>query len=147
VYKHVDFNKEFFVNHTNSIDLNLEKNFYNEMSLIDKKLIDYYKTLNFKIQQFYTISCEDILIGYAKTFYEKKYIFLSEIYIVNEFRNLGLATFLLQCIRKDVKNIDSFLRTATLPSDRTAKNFYEANGITARVLLMEEKRDKYSNRS
>ena len=147
MYKHVDFNKEFLVNNTSSIDLNLEKQFYNEMSLIDKKLIDYYKTLNFKIQQFYIISCEDTLIGYAKTFNEKKYIFLPEIFILNEFRNLGLATFLLQCIRNDIKNIDSFLRTVTLPSDRIAKNFYEANGITARVLLMEEKRDKHSNRS
>jgi outer membrane receptor protein involved in Fe transport len=39
------------------------------------------------------------------------------------------------------------LRTITLPSDRTAKNFYEANGITARILLMEEKRDKTRYRS
>ena len=53
--------------------------------------------------------------------------------------------------RKDiVLNLDELnikLRTITLPSDRTAKNFYEANGITARVLLMEEKRDKSRNRS
>ena len=147
MYKHVDLNKEFFVSHTSSVDIELENNFYNEMSLIDKKLIDYYKSITFKIQKFYTISCEDTLIGYAKTFSEHNYIFLTEIYILNEFRNLGLGTFLLQCIRNDLKNSHFPLRTVTLPSDRTAKNFYEANGITARILLMEEKRDKFSNRS
>ena len=40
-----------------------------------------------------------------------------------------------------VETIQSSLRTITLPSDRVAKNFYEASGITARVLLMEEKRE------
>ena len=42
----------------------------------------------------------------------------------------------------DLDELNIKLRTITLPSDRTAKNFYEANGITARILLMEEKRDK-----
>ena len=48
---------------------------------------------------------------------------------------------------EEVKKEDMPLRTVTLPSDRIAKNFYEASGITARVLLMEEKRDKPRFRS
>ena len=64
-----------------------------------------------------------------------------EIYVKKEFRELSLGTFLLNSIRKYVKSINSELRTVTLPSDRVAKNFYEASGITARVLLMEEKRE------
>ena len=66
---------------------------------------------------------------------------LLEIYVKKEFRELSLGTFLLNSIRKYVKSINSELRTLTLPSDRVAKNFYEASGITARVLLMEEKRE------
>jgi hypothetical protein len=33
------------------------------------------------------------------------------------------------------------IRSITLPSDRTGKNFYESNLITARALVMEEKRE------
>ena len=65
---------------------------------------------------------------------------LSE-FVKEEFRELSLGTFLLNSVRTYVKSINSQLRTITLPSDRVAKNFYEASGITARVLLMEEKRE------
>ena len=54
---------------------------------------------------------------------------------------LVAAYIQLNCIREYVEKIQSSLRTVTLPSDRVAKNFYEASGITARVLLMEEKRE------
>ena len=80
-------------------------------------------------------------IGYAKLFEDKRYSLLTEIFIKEDFRELSLGTFLLNCVREYVKKIKSSLRTVTLPSDRVAKNFYEASGITARVLLMEEKRE------
>ena len=54
---------------------------------------------------------------------------------------------MLNSIRSYLDELNIKLRTVTLPSDRTAKNFYEANGITARILLMEEKRDKTRYRS
>ena len=80
-------------------------------------------------------------IGYAKLYQDKEYSLLTEIFVKDEFRELSLGTFLLNCIRNYVETIQSSLRTITLPSDRVAKNFYEASGITARVLLMEEKRE------
>ena len=78
---------------------------------------------------------------YAKIYEDKNYSLLTEIYVQDEFRELSLGTFLLNSIRTYVSSINSSLRTVTLPSDRVAKNFYEASGITARVLLMEEKRE------
>ena len=97
--------------------------------------------------EFYELSCETLAIGYVKTFTENQYRLLTEIFIVENFRELGLGTFILNSIRKIVKNEKIPLRTVTLPSDRIAKNFYEASGITARALLMEEKRDKPRFRS
>ena len=89
----------------------------------------------------FLLLCENESIGYAKLFSEKEYSLLTEIFIKEEFRELSLGTFLLNCVRDYVQSIQSSLRTVTLPSDRTAKNFYEASGITARILLMEEKRE------
>ena len=45
-----------------------------------------------------------------------------------------------ETINNDSKKDNKQIRTYTLPSDRTAKNFYESNRITARVLIMEQKR-------
>ena len=86
-------------------------------------------------------------IGYVKTFIQNHYRVLTEIYIIEHFRQLGLGTFILNSIRTEVKKNNLPLRTITLPSDRVAKNFYEASGITTRALLMEEKRDKPRFRS
>ena len=64
--------------------------------------------------------------------------------LVEYYSSLNFDTehsFLLNSIRSYIRSINSTLRTVTLPSDRVAKNFYEASGITARVLLMEEKRE------
>ena len=78
---------------------------------------------------------------------DSEYAVLSEIYVLKDYRELGLGTFMLNSIRSYLDELNINLRTITLPSDRTAKNFYEANGITARILLMEEKRDKTRYRS
>ncbi len=147
MYKHNDFNKEFLLQPVVKINEELESEFIKQISSIDHDLIEYYKKLDFENPSFYQLSCETLPIGYVKTFIQNKYRILTEIFIVQNFRELGLGTFVLNSIREEVKKEDIPLRTVTLPSDRIAKNFYEASGITARVLLMEEKRDKPRFRS
>jgi len=147
VYKHNDFNKEFLLQPVVKINEELESEFIKQISSIDHDLIEYYKKLDFENPSFYQLSCETLPIGYVKTFIQNKYRILTEIFIVQNFRELGLGTFVLNSIREEVKKENMPLRTVTLPSDRIAKNFYEASGITARVLLMEEKRDKPRFRS
>ena len=147
MYKHNDFNKEFLLQPVVKVNQELEAQFIKEISLIDDGLIKYYKSLNLENPELYELTCETLPIGYVKTFTENQYRLLTEIFIVENFRELGLGTFILNSIRKEVKNEKIPLRTVTLPSDRIAKNFYEASGITARALLMEEKRDKPRFRS
>ncbi len=147
MYKHNDFNKEFLLQPVVKVNQELEAQFTKEISLIDDGLIKYYKSLNLENPELYELTCETLPIGYVKTFTENQYRLLTEIFIVENFRELGLGTFILNSIRKEVKNEKISLRTITLPSDRIAKNFYEASGITARALLMEEKRDKPRFRS
>ena len=147
MYKHNDFNKEFLLQSVLKINEQLESQFIKQIGSIDYDLIEYYKKLDFANPSFYQLTCETLPIGYVKTFLQNKYRILTEIFIVQNFRELGLGTFVLNSIREEVKKEDMPLRTVTLPSDRIAKNFYEASGITARVLLMEEKRDKRRLRS
>ena len=147
MYKHNDFNKEFLLQPVLEINEELQSQFINQIGFIDYDLIEYYKKLDFANPSFYQLTCETLPIGYVKTFLQNKYRILTEIFIVQNFRELGLGTFVLNSIREEVKKEDMPLRTVTLPSDRIAKNFYEASGITARVLLMEEKRDKPRFRS
>jgi len=141
VYKHKDFGFNFTVDTKGIIPDNLVSRFYKRMSSIDKDLIEYYSSLNLDIEHSFLLLCEDEPIGYAKIYEDKNYSLLTEIYVKDEFRELSLGTFLLNSIRTYVSSINSSLRTVTLPSDRIAKNFYEASGITARILLMEEKRE------
>ena len=141
VYSYNDFGFTFTVDSEAKVPEELINLFHESMSSIDKDLIDYYSTLIFDNEHHFLLSCEDEPIGYAKICENNSYLLLVEIYVKNEFRQLSLGTFILESIRKYVKSINSTLRTITLPSDRVAKNFYEASGITARVLLMEEKRE------
>ena len=147
MYKHIDFNKEFLLLPSVKINQDLEEQFLKEIEIIDHKLINYYKGLNLDDPSFYELTCEGLPIGYGKTFTQNQYKILTEIFIIKKFRELGLGTFILNSIRTEVKREKIPLRTVTLPSDRVAKNFYEASGITARLLLMEEKRDKPRFRS
>ena len=142
MYKHNDFNKEFLLQPVVKVNQELETQFTKEISKIDYDLIKYYKSLHLENPEFYELICESLPIGYVKTFTENQYRLLTEIFIIENFRELGLGTFILNSIRTEVKKEKLPLRTITLPSDRVAKNFYEASGITARALLMEEKRDK-----
>ena len=141
MHKHNDFGFTFTVETDLEIPSQLSKLFFQRMSNIDKNLLNYYSDLELNEPKNFLLLCEKEPIGYAKLYQDKEYSVLTEIFIKDEFRELSLGTFLLNCIRDHVETIQSLLRTITLPSDRVAKNFYEASGITARVLLMEEKRE------
>ena len=141
MYKHKDFGYTFAIETEASIPKELNNLFYQSMSSIDKGLLDYYSKLRFDAEHMFLLSCDTEPIGYAKLCESNDYSLLVEIFVKKEFRELSLGTFLLNSIREYVKSINSTLRTVTLPSDRIAKNFYEASGITARILLMEEKRE------
>jgi len=142
VLKHKDFNKEFLLHKNAEPSTKLVNNFFDELSNIDESLIEYYKKLTFMKSVSFVLECENEMIGYARLVENHNYFLLSEIFIIKDFRELGLGSFILSSIRNYVQDLKIPLRTVTLPSDRQAKNFYEANGITARILLMEEKREK-----
>jgi len=142
VLKHKDFNKEFLLHTNTEPPTRLVNNFFDELSNIDESLIEYYKKLKFNKSVSFLLECDNEMIGYAKLVDNHNYFLLSEIFILKDFRELGLGSFMLYSIRNYVQDLKIQLRTVTLPSDRQAKNFYEANGITARILLMEEKREK-----
>ena len=141
MHKHNDLGYTFTVEPDTEIPSQLSESFIQRMSNIDENLLNYYSNLKLNESKNFLLFCEKEPIGYAKLFEDKEYSLLTEIFIKEEFRELSLGTFLLNCIREYVQTIQSSLRTVTLPSDRVAKNFYEASGITARMLLMEEKRD------
>ena len=141
MHKHNDFGFTFTVETDTKIPNFLTQSFLKRMSNIDEKLLTYYTNIEFSNPKNFLLFCEKEPIGYAKLFEDKKYSLLTEIFIKDEFRELSLGTFLLNCVRNYVQSIHSSLRTVTLPSDRVAKNFYEASGITARILFMEEKRE------
>ena len=147
MYSHSDFGKSFKLVITEEPDKEIKDKFFNDLSSIDKQLIEYYKSINASDDKYFNLYLEDNLIGYSRIIFQLEYAVLSEIYVLIDYRELGLGTFMLNSIRSYIDELDIKLRTITLPSDRTAKNFYEANGITARILLMEEKRDKTRYRS
>ena len=141
MHKHNDLGYTFTVETDTEIPSKLSESFIQRMSNIDENLLNYYSNLKLNESKNFLLFCEKEPIGYAKLYQDKEYSLLTEIFIQEEFRELSLGTFLLNCIRDYIETIQSSLRTITLPSDRVAKNFYEASGITARVLLMEEKRE------
>ena len=142
MYNHSDFGKTFKIVLTEEPNKKIKNEFLIELSSIDKQLIEYYKSINSSDEKYFNLYSDNELIGYSKLVFQFDYAVLSEIYVMNDYRELGLGTFMLNSIRTYLDELSIKLRTITLPSDRTAKNFYEANGITARILLMEEKRDK-----
>ncbi len=142
-----DININFEIKKANLIPKNLQQKFKAELSKIDKELVDYYFKKNFKNSIIYILYAEDFEIGYSKIINDEAYWNLYEIYINEDFRELGLGTRIFQYILNDCNKKNKTIRTYTLPSDRKAKNFYESNRITARVLIMEEKRENSRYRS
>ena len=146
MHEFIDFGLTFKILKTEKVDQQLLNDFYSELSEVDKDLISYYKNLNFEMETYYIIKSSEYAIGYARLVIEKLYANLLEIFITSEFRELGLGTKLLNFITEDLKKNELKFRAVVLPSDRTAKNFYESNSITARMLIMEEKRENSRRR-
>ncbi len=135
-----DINLSFEIKKVNLIPQSLQDKFKKELSKIDLDIINYYFESNNNNSNKYVLYAEGYEIGYSILNEENSYWDLYEIYINEEFRELGLGTKLFQFILKECNKNNKSIRTYTLPSDRKAKNFYESNRITARVLIMEEKR-------
>ena len=146
MHEFIDFGLTFKILKTEKVDQQLLNDFYSELSEVDKDLISYYKNLNFEMETYYIIKSSEYAIGYARLVIEKLYANLLEIFITSEFRELGLGTKLLNFITEDLKKNELKFRAVVLPSDRTAKNFYESNSITARMIIMEEKRENSRRR-
>ncbi len=147
MYEHEDFGLNFQLSKVNTIPDSLKSLFIETLKKTDSDLITYYQNLNHNVEDYFLLSLDSKLIGYSKLVLDNNYYVLSEIFVLNEYRNLGLGTFMLDSIRDFVHSKNIKLRTITLPSDRISKNFYEANGITARILFMEEKRENTRYRS
>ncbi len=138
--KFTDLNLSFEIKEVNLIPDALQNKFKKELSKIDLDIINYYFESNKNNSIKYVLYSEGQEIGYSNLKEKNSYWNLYEIYINEEFRELGLGTKLFQFILKECNKNKKTIRTYTLPSDRKAKNFYESNRITARVLIMEEKR-------
>ena len=136
-----ELNYTFTINIVNQISKDLRKEFKDTLSLIDKKIISYYFDLKKNKTIYYILKIEEWEIGYGLIVEDDEYWNLYEIYLKEEFRELGLGTKLFMHIKNDANKCNKRIRTYTLPSDRRSKNFYESNRITARVLIMEEKRE------
>ena len=135
-----DLGYDFSIELIDNIPKELKNEFRVVLSSFDKEIIDYYFKLKNNITLNYIINIENNIIGYSSLFEDETYWNLYEIYIKEEFRELGIGTKLFQVIKEDSKKMNKQIRTYTLPSDRRAKNFYESNRITARILIMEDKR-------
>ena len=135
-----DLGYNFKIECVDSIPTELRDEFKKELSQTDQELIDYFFNLKLNNKLEFLISIENNFIGYCSIQVDETYWNLYEIYIRKEYRELGIGTKLFEAINIDSKKDNKQIRTYTLPSDRTAKNFYESNRITARVLIMEQKR-------
>lgn len=121
MYNHSDFGKSFKIVITEEPDKEIKDKFFNDLSSIDKQLIEYYKSINSPDEKYFNLYSEDNLIGYSRLIFQLEYAVLSEIYVLNDYRELGLGTFMLNSIRSYLDELNIKLRTITLPSDRTAK--------------------------
>ena len=141
-----DFGLDFGIEEQKNSPLKLQNLFNNEIKNIDTVLFDYYQKLskNFDSQYFVlNISQKSNLseIGYARIVEDGFYWNIYELFIKENFRELGLGTKLFEFISEIANKKDYEIRSFALPSDRQAKNFYESNAITAKILIMEKKRE------
>ena len=124
----------------------LQTKFNKEIGEIDHIFFTYYQNIVKNYDSKYYVltnkassNIQDV--GYARTVIDEFYWNLYEIFIENDFRELGLGTQLFEYINNESKKTKSEIRTYALPSDRQAKNFFESNSITAKLLVMERKRE------
>ena len=141
-----DFGIDFEIEQQEDSPAKLQKLFNNEIQNIDPILFDYYQKLSKHSNSYYFISKttqkkKSSTVGYARIVEDDFYWNVYEFFIKENFRQLGLGTKLFEFII-DIANLNDFeIRSFALPSDRQAKNFYESNAITAKVLIMEKKRE------
>lgn len=144
-YKFQDFGLNFQILEKSKSPTKLQKIFVNEIKNIDPVLFKYYQNFIKSFHSIYfVLSMENTNnkeVGYARVVIDKFYWNLYEIFIENDLRELGLGTYLFEYINDLSQSKNADIRTYALPSDRQAKNFYESNSITAKLLIMERKRE------
>ena len=141
-----DFDIDFEIVQQENSPVELQKLFNIEIQNIDRIFFDYYKELSKNFNSCYFIlkstqKNKSSIVGYARIVEDDFYWNVYEFFIKEDFRELGLGTKLFEFII-DIANMSDYeIRSFALPSDRQAKNFYESNAITAKVLIMEKKRE------
>ena len=109
MYNHSDFGKSFKIVITEEPDKEIKDKFFNDLSSIDKQLIEYYKSINASEEKYFNLYSEDNLIGYSRLIFQLEYAVLSEIYVLNDYRELGLGTFMLNSIRSYLDELLSLI--------------------------------------
>ena len=129
-YEKLDVLKELFIQDLIVFDTNIENVIKNEMPT-------YFNSDN---SQFLVISSDNQYIGYCEYKIDSQYITITQIYISEIFREIGLATYILEQLSNENKN-SLIIRGFELPGDRVSKNFFESNLMKARFLIMESKNE------
>lgn len=136
-----NFNYKFSIITTDTAPAELRSSFIEEMNQIDNIMINHYLSLEFIKKIYFVLTQEDVNIGYGCGVIENGFLTIYELFVLPEYRELGFGTKIFNEIRTFTDTSNLKIRSITLPSDRTGKNFYESNLITARALVMEEKRE------
>ena len=136
-----NFNYKFSITSTDTAPAGLRSSFIEEMNQIDNIMINHYLSLEFIKKIYFVLTQEDVNIGYGCGVIENGFLTIYELFVLPEYRELGFGTKIFNEIRTFTDTSNLKIRSITLPSDRTGKNFYESNLITARALVMEEKRE------
>ena len=143
--KFQDFGLNFQILEKSKSPTKLQKIFVNEIKNIDPVLFKYYQNFIKSFHSIYFVlsmeNSNNKEVGYARIVIDEFYWNLYEIFIENDLRELGLGTYLFEYINNLSQSKKADIRTYALPSDRQAKNFYESNSITAKLLIMERKRE------
>ncbi len=143
--KFQDFGLNFEIQETQNSPSKIQSEFNDEINNIDTTLFNYYQKISTQFKSAYfllNVFLDDKYqtIGYARVVEDDYYWNLYEIFINKNYREMGLGTRLFEYISFVSSKNNFQIRTYALPSDRQAKNFYESNAITAKLLIMEKKR-------
>ena len=144
--KFQDFGLNFEIQETQNSPSKIQSEFNDEINNIDTTLFNYYQKISTQFKSTYfllnvSLDEKQQTIGYARVVEDDYYWNLYEIFINKNYREMGLGTRLFEYISFVSSKNNFQIRTYALPSDRQAKNFYESNAITAKLLIMEKKRE------
>lgn len=144
--KFQDFGLNFEIQETQNSPSKIQSEFNDEINNIDTTLFNYYQKISTQFKSAYfllNVFLDDNkqTIGYSRVVEDDYYWNLYEIFINKNYREMGLGTRLFEYISFVSSKNNFQIRTYALPSDRQAKNFYESNAITAKLLIMEKKRE------